>query len=116
MPTIYIVTPTKRPEQIPDLTRLAQTLMHVPSIMWLVIEDAEILNPQVSDILRRSGIRFVHMIGKPLNFLMNKISSNTFQQPTTSFFVHLESYFVFLINNPTFCLLLLVLEQGSIYY
>jgi hypothetical protein len=66
LPTIYLITPTyKRPEQIPDLTRLAQTLMHVPSIMWLVIEDAESLSPQVSDILRRSGIRFTHMLGKP---------------------------------------------------
>ncbi|CAG7819880.1 unnamed protein product [Allacma fusca] len=63
LPTIYFITPTyKRPEQIPDLTRLSQTLMHVPSIMWLVIEDAEALSPQVSAILRRSGVRFIHMI------------------------------------------------------
>jgi len=63
LPTIYIITPTyKRPEQIPDLTRLSQTLMHVPSIMWLVIEDAEALSPQVAALLRRSGVRYVHMI------------------------------------------------------
>lgn len=68
---IYLITPTyKRPEQIPDLTRLAQTLMHVPSITWLIIEDAEALSPQVTDILKRSGIRFVHLIGKKTMMLL----------------------------------------------
>ena len=38
--------------------------MHVPSIMWLVIEDAEALSPQVASLLRRSGVRYVHLIGK----------------------------------------------------
>ncbi|OXA64823.1 galactosylgalactosylxylosylprotein 3-beta-glucuronosyltransferase P [Folsomia candida] len=63
LPMIYLITPTyKRPEQIPDLTRLAQTLMHVPSITWLIIEDAESLSPVVTEILKRSGIRYVHLI------------------------------------------------------
>jgi len=63
VPTIYFITPTyKRPEQIPDLTRLAQTLMHVPSLLWLLIEDAEVLNPKLAEIARRSGIPFVHLI------------------------------------------------------
>lgn len=65
LPMIYLITPTyKRPEQIPDLTRLAQTLMHVPSITWLIIEDAESLSPVVTEILKRSGIRYVHLIGE----------------------------------------------------
>jgi len=64
LPVIYLVTATyKRPEQLPDLTRMAQTLMHVPSIMWLVIEDAQVLNPHVADLLRRSGIPHVHKLG-----------------------------------------------------
>jgi hypothetical protein len=65
MPMLYLITPTyKRPEQIPDLTRLAQTLMHVPSITWLIIEDAEALSSHVTEILKRSGIRYVHLIGE----------------------------------------------------
>lgn len=65
LPTIYFVTPTyKRPEQLPDMTRLAQTLMHVPFVMWLVIEDAELLTPQIAALLRRTGIPYIHMIGK----------------------------------------------------
>jgi len=64
LPTIYIITPTyKRPEQIPDLTRLSQTLMHVPAIHWLLIEDAETLNPHVADIAKRSRVPFTHLIG-----------------------------------------------------
>ena len=64
LPTIYIITPTyKRPEQIPDLTRLAQTLMHVPSIRWLIVEDAEVLNPHVAEIAERSKIPFTHLVG-----------------------------------------------------
>lgn len=66
--TIYIITPTyKRPEQIPDLTRLSQTLMHVPSILWLLVEDAAALNPHVAEIAKRSKIPFVHMFGKFLS-------------------------------------------------
>ncbi|ODM93462.1 Galactosylgalactosylxylosylprotein 3-beta-glucuronosyltransferase P [Orchesella cincta] len=77
MPMLYIITPTyKRQEQIPDLTRLAQTLMHVPSIMWLVIEDAEMLNPQVAALLRRTGIKYLHMLAPmPKDQKMRKVKA-----------------------------------------
>lgn len=40
LPTIYFVTPTySRREQIPELTRLGQTLMHIPKIHWIVADD-----------------------------------------------------------------------------
>ena len=62
---LYIVTPTyRRPEQIPELTRLAQTLMHVPNLHWLVIEDAENRTQLVSDLLLRTGISHDHLTGK----------------------------------------------------
>jgi hypothetical protein len=62
LPTIYIITPTySRPSQLPDMTRLSQTLMHVPSIVWLVVEDATSLNPIISDLLIRSGIPHVYL-------------------------------------------------------
>lgn len=63
LPMIYIITPTyKRPEQLPDLTRLAQTIMHVKASTWLVIEDAETLSPPVEALLKRTGIQFHHLL------------------------------------------------------
>lgn len=65
VPTIYIVTPTyRRPEQQAELTRLAQTLMHVENIYWLLIEDAKEKSKMVSQLLKKTGIRSVHLHGK----------------------------------------------------
>ncbi|KAJ9587545.1 hypothetical protein L9F63_019021, partial [Diploptera punctata] len=62
-PRLYIVTPTyRRPEQIPELTRMAQTLMHIPNLHWLVIEDAENKTQLVSELLQRSGISHDHLV------------------------------------------------------
>lgn len=64
-PPIYIVTPTyRRPEQAAELTRMAQTLMHLPNIFWLVVEDAKVKSEMVSQLLKKTGIRFVHLIGE----------------------------------------------------
>ncbi|MPC46685.1 Galactosylgalactosylxylosylprotein 3-beta-glucuronosyltransferase P [Portunus trituberculatus] len=42
-PPVYLVTPTyRRTSQLADLTRLAQTLMLVPGLHWVVVEDAEV--------------------------------------------------------------------------
>lgn len=62
---IYIVTPTyRRPEQQAELTRLAQTLMHVKDIYWLLIEDAKEKSPLLEELLKKWGIRNVHLNGK----------------------------------------------------
>jgi hypothetical protein len=62
---LYIITPTyRRPEQIAELTRMAQTLMHVQNLHWLVIEDAENKTQLVSDLLQRTGIYHDHLVGK----------------------------------------------------
>ncbi|XP_060515804.1 galactosylgalactosylxylosylprotein 3-beta-glucuronosyltransferase P isoform X2 [Cylas formicarius] len=59
---LYIITPTyKRPEQLAELTRLSHTLMLVPNVTWLVVEDAYSTNNLVEDILRKSGIRYYYM-------------------------------------------------------
>ena len=64
-PRLYIITPTyRRPEQIAELTRVAQTLMHVQNLHWLVIEDAENKSQLVSDLLQRTGISHDHLVGK----------------------------------------------------
>lgn len=55
-PTIYFVTPTyPRREQIAELTRLGQTLMHVPHLHWIVADDSEICNTVLDHLLNRFG-------------------------------------------------------------
>lgn len=67
LPPLYIITPTyRRPEQIAELTRLAHTLMLVPNLHWLIIEDATEKTPLVTSLLKRTGLSYDHLIG---NFL-----------------------------------------------
>lgn len=59
---LYIITPTyRRPEQIPELTRMSHTLMLVKNIHWLVIEDATVATKQVTRLLERTGLKFEHL-------------------------------------------------------
>ncbi|KAG7200896.1 hypothetical protein KM043_003259 [Ampulex compressa] len=59
---LYIVTPTyRRPEQIPELTRMSHTLMLVRRVHWLVIEDAKVPTKQVTRLLERTGLKFEHL-------------------------------------------------------
>lgn len=63
LPTLYIITPTyRRPEQIPELTRLGQTLMHVPKLHWLVADDSTSSNKQVVDYLKSTGMSFTYLL------------------------------------------------------
>ncbi|KAF4523537.1 hypothetical protein B566_EDAN011985 [Ephemera danica] len=62
-PIIYAITPTfARPEQKAELTRLSQTLMLVPLLQWIIIEDAEEKTDLVSNLLESSGISFTHLV------------------------------------------------------
>ncbi|XP_046747595.1 galactosylgalactosylxylosylprotein 3-beta-glucuronosyltransferase S [Diprion similis] len=57
IPIIYFVTPTyPRREQIPELTRLAQTLMHVNDLRWIVADDNTKCNPPLVKLLKKFGI------------------------------------------------------------
>lgn len=63
--TVYVITPTyRRPEQVADLTRLAQTLMLVRDIHWLVVEDSHVKSPHLGVLLQSFGVRYNHLIGK----------------------------------------------------
>ncbi|RVE53094.1 hypothetical protein evm_002191 [Chilo suppressalis] len=70
---IYYVTPTyPRPEQIPELTRLSHTLMHVPRIHWVIADDQPICSETVKTVVRRSGIPFTHISSpKPFQYKSN---------------------------------------------
>jgi hypothetical protein len=60
-PTIIIITPThKRPERLADMTRMAQTIMHVKNIHWIVIEDSNRTVDVVERLLQRTGIPYVY--------------------------------------------------------
>lgn len=57
MPIIYFITPTyPRREQIPELIRLGQTLMHVPNLHWIVADDTDICNTFLDRMLSRFGM------------------------------------------------------------
>lgn len=49
---IYFITPTyPRREQIAELTRLGQTLMHVSRLYWIVADDRPDCSPQIMNLL-----------------------------------------------------------------
>jgi len=62
LPTIFIITPTyKRLTQKVDLTSLCHTLMHVPNLHWIVVEDSEQRTDLVAHLLRRCDIPSTHL-------------------------------------------------------
>ena len=61
--TIFIITPTyKRSTQKVDLTSMCHTLMHVPNVVWIVIEDAPKPTQLVTNLLQRCKVKTVHLI------------------------------------------------------
>ncbi|KAM7351914.1 glucuronyltransferase S isoform 2-T2 [Cochliomyia hominivorax] len=59
---IYFVTPTyPRREQVPELTRLAYTLMHVPRLHWIVANDYNACNSYLDILLLKFGIPYTHL-------------------------------------------------------
>ncbi|CAB3373146.1 Hypothetical predicted protein [Cloeon dipterum] len=62
LPVIFAITPTyARPEQKAELTRLSQTLLLVPSLHWVVVEDADKPTKLVTNLLESSGLSYTHL-------------------------------------------------------
>ncbi|KFB44758.1 AGAP001367-PA-like protein [Anopheles sinensis] len=62
LPPLYIITPTyRRPEQIPEMTRLGYTLKHVPNVLWIVVEDSENRTDAVTRLLEDIGVPYVQL-------------------------------------------------------
>nr|XP_055063826.1 galactosylgalactosylxylosylprotein 3-beta-glucuronosyltransferase 1 isoform X1 [Misgurnus anguillicaudatus] len=62
LPTLYVITPTySRPVQKAELTRLSNTLLHVPNLHWLVVEDSAQKTALVSNLLGFSGLNYTHL-------------------------------------------------------
>ncbi|XP_055902031.1 galactosylgalactosylxylosylprotein 3-beta-glucuronosyltransferase S isoform X1 [Eupeodes corollae] len=76
LPTIYFITPTyPRREQIPELTRLAHTLMHVPKIHWIVADDFAECNIFLGYLFNKFGIPFTH-ISSPMPDIYRSLTPN----------------------------------------
>ncbi|XP_039582575.1 galactosylgalactosylxylosylprotein 3-beta-glucuronosyltransferase 3-like, partial [Passer montanus] len=50
-----------RPVQKAELVRLSQTLLHVPALHWVVVEDAAAPSALVGGVLASSGVSFTHL-------------------------------------------------------
>ena len=62
IPWVFAVTPTyARFTQKADLTRLAQTLMHVKNLHWIVVEDSSSTTDLVGRLLKESGLTYTHL-------------------------------------------------------
>ena len=62
LPIIYVLTPTyARPVQKAELTHLTQTLMHVPNLHWVVIEDSNKKTPMVKNLIAKSKLNYTHL-------------------------------------------------------
>ena len=63
IPVIYFITPTyARREQVADLTRLFQTLLHINNLVWIIAEDSERCSNAVSNtVSSHKKIPYVHL-------------------------------------------------------
>ncbi|XP_049281845.1 galactosylgalactosylxylosylprotein 3-beta-glucuronosyltransferase P [Anopheles funestus] len=75
LPPLYIITPTyRRPEQIPELTRLGYTLKHVQNVLWIVVEDSENRTATVARLLEEIGVPFVQLAAPmPAQYRKHKV-------------------------------------------
>ncbi|XP_035780592.1 LOW QUALITY PROTEIN: galactosylgalactosylxylosylprotein 3-beta-glucuronosyltransferase S-like [Anopheles albimanus] len=61
-PMIYFVTPTyPRREQIAEIIRLGQTLMHVPYLHWIVADDTDTCSQTLNQHLKKFGIPYTQL-------------------------------------------------------
>lgn len=70
LPTIHVITPTySRPVQKAELTRLANTLLHVPNLHWILVEDSQRRTSLVSHLLLETGLNYTHLnVETPRNY------------------------------------------------
>ncbi|XP_046626686.1 galactosylgalactosylxylosylprotein 3-beta-glucuronosyltransferase I [Neodiprion virginianus] len=77
-PTIYAITPTfARFVQKAELTRLAQTFVHIPTFHWILVEDSTNKTNLVTNLLMGSGLAFTHLaIPTPPNYKLGRNDPN----------------------------------------
>lgn len=79
IPTIYIITPTYfRETQMADLIRLRNTLLIVPKIVWIIIEDSLTKSDRIATFAMESNLDIIHLaektlkLDKPSNMIAHK--------------------------------------------
>uniref|UniRef100_A0A674GX39 Galactosylgalactosylxylosylprotein 3-beta-glucuronosyltransferase n=1 Tax=Taeniopygia guttata TaxID=59729 RepID=A0A674GX39_TAEGU len=66
---IVEVVRTDRPVQKAELTRLANTLLHVPNLHWILVEDSQRRTPLITRLLRDTGLNYTHLnVETPRNY------------------------------------------------
>ena len=61
-PTVYVITPTyERSSQRPDVTRLAQTLMLVNDVHWILVEDSPKKTVFIQNLLKDMRKKYTHL-------------------------------------------------------
>ncbi|KAG7278500.1 hypothetical protein CRUP_004109 [Coryphaenoides rupestris] len=70
LPTIHVITPTySRPVQKAELTRLANTFLHVANLHWILVEDSQRRTALVTRLLRDTGLNYTHLnVETPRNY------------------------------------------------
>ncbi|XP_040037567.1 galactosylgalactosylxylosylprotein 3-beta-glucuronosyltransferase 1 [Gasterosteus aculeatus] len=70
LPSIHVITPTySRPVQKAELTRLANTLLHVPNLHWILVEDSQRTTTSVVRLLQETGLNYTHLnVETPRNY------------------------------------------------
>ncbi|KAK5607280.1 Galactosylgalactosylxylosylprotein 3-beta-glucuronosyltransferase 1 [Crenichthys baileyi] len=70
LPALHIITPTySRSVQKAELTRLANTLLHISNLHWIVVEDSQRRTALVSRFLQETGLNYTHLnVETPLNY------------------------------------------------
>ena len=62
LPTIFVISPTyARLTQKSDLTSICITLMHIPDLVWIVVEDSQYKTELVQHQLEHCPVRSVHL-------------------------------------------------------
>ncbi|XP_019624692.1 PREDICTED: galactosylgalactosylxylosylprotein 3-beta-glucuronosyltransferase 3-like [Branchiostoma belcheri] len=78
LPTIYAIMPTHtRHVQKAELTRLAQTFLHVKNFHWILVEDSHSRTDLVTSFLASCGIKYTHLnIKTPEDYQLKETDPN----------------------------------------
>nr|XP_061801430.1 galactosylgalactosylxylosylprotein 3-beta-glucuronosyltransferase 1-like [Nerophis lumbriciformis] len=82
--TIYVITPTyRRPMQKADLTCLANTLLNVANLHWIVVEDSQKRTSLVSRLLHETELNYTHLnVQTPANSIKHARPGQKFPRGT----------------------------------
>ncbi|XP_074601591.1 galactosylgalactosylxylosylprotein 3-beta-glucuronosyltransferase sqv-8-like [Brevipalpus obovatus] len=88
--TIYVITPTYgRPQQKAELTRFANTILHVKNLHWIVVEDAPERGNMVTSFLQRlsnlastrNKMKITHLFAETPKGFRNKAQDPSWLRP-----------------------------------